>query len=185
MIETRAESIWANALADPLRVRALRELLRGTASPVELARRCEVAPAALRPHLRRLIGLGVIERDERPMAERNAYRLCDRPATEEALWRLGAPVPARELAMRFAVRMSAVTQSRASTVERLRARREQLGFSLPRLARRAGLRPDLLGRIERGQADPRLSVVLVLAEELDYPLEQLFGPAERQAEDCR
>lgn len=44
----------------------------------------------------------------------------------------------------------------------------------------------MLGSIERGQIDPRLSVVLVLADQLDYPPEQLFGGATGpQADTCR
>jgi transcriptional regulator with XRE-family HTH domain len=73
--------------------------------------------------------------------------------------------------------MSTTVQSQQTALDRLRARREQLGLSQTELARRTGLRLDRIGRIERGQIDPRLSVVLVLADELDYPPEQLFGGA--------
>jgi DNA-binding XRE family transcriptional regulator/DNA-binding transcriptional ArsR family regulator len=188
MTEIRAEAIWAVALSHPLRVRILRQMVPAYgAAPAELARRWGTDLSVVRRHFRRLRELGLIERTNRPeKLGRSAYRLCDRPATEEALWRLGAPMPARERAERLAALASAVESPRRVVLERLRARREQLGLSRTDLARRSGILPDMLGRIERGQTDPRLSVVLVLADELDYPPEQLFGgTASPQAETCR
>lgn len=187
MTEIRAEAIWATALSHPLRVRVLRHLLHATvAQPVELARTWETTVDVMHRHFHRLRGLGVIERTDRPGARgRAAYRLSNRRATQEAFWRLGAPLPAG-LGTRFAVRMSTAVQSRQTAFDRLRARREQLGISRPELSHRTGIHLDMLGRLERGQVDPRLSIMLVLADELDYPPEQLFaGAASPHAETCR
>jgi DNA-binding XRE family transcriptional regulator len=186
--EVRAEAIWAAALVHPLRVRILRRMLEAhTAVPLELARWWEIDSSVMRRHFRRLEKLGLIARAERATTRKpRAYCLRDRASTEEALWRLGAPVPARESGERLAARTSAIAVPRRTEVERLRARREQVGLSRPQLARRIGIRPEMLGRIERGQIDPRLSVVLVLADELDYPPEELFASGLRpHAETCR
>lgn len=178
MTEIRAEAIWANALSHPLRVRVLRYMLHvPTARPVELAARWQVDADAMREHFRRLRELGVIELRNRSDQGGGAHRLCDLAATDEALWRLGAPVPARYGPRRLAARVSTIQGEQSTVVERLRARREQLGLSQPELSRRAGLHSETVGRIERGETDPRLSVVLVLADELGYPPEQLFESA--------
>lgn len=188
MTEIRAEAIWAVALSHPLRVRILRHMALGVvAQPVELARRWGTTVDVMHRHFHRLSELGLIERTKRPQKfGRSAYRLRDRQATEEALWRLGAPLPARQRAERLAAHTSTIASTRGTALERLRARREQLGLSRTELARRSGIRPDMLGRIERGQMDPRLGLMLVLADELNYPPEQLFGgPAGPHAETCR
>lgn len=174
MTEVRAEAIWATALSHPLRVRILRQMLHAPhAQPVELARAWETTIDTMHRHFHRLRELGVIERADRS-GTRAAYRLHNASATQEALWRLGAPLPVH-LEERFATRLSTIVLSHQTALERLRARREHLGMSQPQLARRTGIGEDTLGRIERGQTDPRLSQVLVIADELDFPLEQLFA----------
>jgi len=52
------------------------------------------------------------------------------------------------------------------------------------LAHAAGISPDQLGRIERGEADPRMSVLLALAAVLGIPLRELFAEAEAEAESA-
>lgn len=176
MSEIRAETIWVRALSDPLRVRILRRMLHVHAAPTQLAGMWGMDVVVLRRQFRRLRELGLIARTRRrDLHGRGVYHLRDVPSTEDALWRLGAPVPARARAERLAARVSTIEPAQMSALDRLRARREQLGIERPRLARRAGIRPDMLARIERGKTDPRLSVVLVLADELDYPLERLFA----------
>lgn len=135
------------------------------------------------PALPPLRDLGVIERVDRSRG-RATYRLRSTSATHEALWRLSAPLPV-DINERFATRLSTIVLSHRTALERLRARREAIGLSQPQLARRIGIGEVTLGRIERGQIDPRLSQVLVLADELDFPLEQLFasGPADH-ADAC-
>jgi transcriptional regulator with XRE-family HTH domain len=46
------------------------------------------------------------------------------------------------------------------------------------VAQRAGISPDHLGRIERCEADPRMSVLLALAIALGTSLRDLFAEAE-------
>lgn len=50
------------------------------------------------------------------------------------------------------------------------------------LAHRAGISSDQLGRIERGEADPRMSVLLALAAMLALPPRELFAEVEAAAE---
>lgn len=184
MTEIRAESIWAAALSHPLRVRILRQMLHARhAQPVALASEWQTTIDVMHRHFHRLRDLSVIERLDRP-GERATYRLRSTSATHEALWRLGAPLPV-DINERFATRLSTIVLPHRTALERLRARREQLGLSQPQLARRTGIGVDTLGRIERGQADPRFSQVLVLADELDFPLEQLFTRVgSRHADAC-
>lgn len=177
MTEIRAEAIWARALAHPLRGRVLRHMVHVPAQPVELAARWQVDADEMRKHFRRLRELGVIEPRNAAELDRGAHRLCDLQATEEALWRLGAPVPARYGPRRLAARVSTIRAEQSTAVERLQARRQQLELPQVELSRRAGLHSETVGRIERGETDPRLSVVLVLADDLCYPPEQLFEGA--------
>lgn len=180
MSEIRAESIWALTLAHPTRVRILRRMLdAGTAAPAPLAGWWELDASSIRRHFARLRDLGVVEPVPRGLP--GECRLRDRSATREVLWRFGAPFPARSLPDRLAANASSVEAPRVQAIERLRTRREQLGLSQPTVGRRAGIRPDLLGRIERRETDPRLQTVLVLADVLDYPLDQLFAPAVQAA----
>jgi len=176
MTEIRAEAIWATALSHPLRVRILRHMLHvRTAQPVELARCWRPSIDTMHRQFRRLRDLGVIERTRDPQSSgRATYRLRSAAATEEALWRLSAPLPVN-FGERFSMRLSTIVETHLTALERLRARREQLGLSQPQLARRTGLGEKTVGLIERGQFDPRLSQVLVLADELDFPPDQLFA----------
>lgn len=189
MTQIRAESIWATTLADPLRVSILRRMLQASAAiPAELARWWQVDPGAMRRQFHRLRELGVIEPTGRPeLYGRGAYVLRDKQATANALWRFDAPVPTHDAAERFAARASTIDGPHRTAVQRLRARREQLGLSQATLSRRVGLHSETVGIIERGHTDPRLSVVLVLADELALPPEQLFGSrgADPQADACR
>src|SRR5215218_9391778 len=109
MTEIRAESIWAVALSHPMRVRILRHMLHATvAQPVELAGRWGTTVDVMHRHFHRLHDLGVIERADQPgTSGRATYGLLNRPAIQEALWRLGAPLPVG-LGTRFAVRISNV-----------------------------------------------------------------------------
>ncbi len=184
MTEKRAESIWAVALSDPLRVRVLRYMLNASAAePAVLADSWGTSVDMMQEHFHLLRELEVIEHTNRP-GRRDPYRLCSGPATQEALWRLGAPLPVH-IDARFSMRLSTIIASHSTAVRRLRARRESMGFSQSQLARRVGVGEEKLGRIERAQEDPRLSLVLVLADELNFPLDQLFaGGPEHHADAC-
>lgn len=50
--------------------------------------------------------------------------------------------------------------------ERLRARRKEAGLTQAELARRAGIRPETLNRIERGKVEPDFATVRKLVEAL-------------------
>jgi len=64
----------------------------------------------------------------------------------------------------------------AMEVGRLIARaRQAQGLSQAELARRTGLRRELVGRIERGQANPTLVVLIALADGLGYAMEELLA----------
>ena len=64
----------------------------------------------------------------------------------------------------------------AVEVGRLIARaRQAQGISQAELARRTGLRRELVGRIERGQANPTLAVLATLAGGLGYAIEELLA----------
>ena len=64
----------------------------------------------------------------------------------------------------------------AVEVGRLIARaRQAQGLSQAELARRTGLRRELVGRIERGQANPTLVVLIALAGGLGYAMEELLA----------
>jgi transcriptional regulator with XRE-family HTH domain len=57
---------------------------------------------------------------------------------------------------------------------RIRRLRERKGVSLRELARRAGVGAATLSRIESGEANPRLSTLLLLAEVLGVFVGELF-----------
>jgi transcriptional regulator with XRE-family HTH domain len=57
---------------------------------------------------------------------------------------------------------------------RIRQLRERKGVSLRALARSAGIGAATLSRIECGEANPRLSTLLRLADALDVFVGQLF-----------
>lgn len=59
-------------------------------------------------------------------------------------------------------------------VGRLRVLRERSGISRTELARRIEVHVDLLRRIERFETDPRMSVLLALADELDSSLAEIL-----------
>ena len=145
-------------------------------------------------HVRRLRDLHlirIVRRTHRRGAVQHHYRLVDRDATAQALWRWGlAPDDAEapegagassgaELAGATANEAGCETMRRV--VAELRRRREQLGVSQTTLAQRAGVSPDYLGRIERGEADPRMSVLLALAVALETTLRDVFAEAEAGA----
>ena len=58
--------------------------------------------------------------------------------------------------------------------ERLRAYRNQLGWSQERLAEQAGLHPTYIGQIERGEKNATMESIEKIALGLEIPLSQLF-----------
>ena len=63
---------------------------------------------------------------------------------------------------------------------RIRELRERKGVSLRGLARLSGLGVGTLSRIESGEANPRLSTLLQLAEVLDVSIQELFEKGKRK-----
>jgi len=71
-----------------------------------------------------------------------------------------------------------------SPMLRIRQLRKRKGVSLRELARRAGVGVATLSRIESGEANPRLSTLLHLADALGVFVGQLFvKPSRRKGGD--
>ncbi len=66
--------------------------------------------------------------------------------------------------------MSSVPTQFAAQLRRLR---EEAGLSQEQLAFRADLHPNAVGLLERGEREPLLGTVLVLARALDVPIARL------------
>ena len=58
----------------------------------------------------------------------------------------------------------------------VRRRRIEQGLTLDQLAEEAELTPNYIGTIENGYRDPSLSTLQGLADGLNVPLAELFGP---------
>jgi transcriptional regulator with XRE-family HTH domain len=56
---------------------------------------------------------------------------------------------------------------------RVRIRRERLSFSQTTLARKAGVHPNVVGRLERGICNPTVLTLLAIAGALRVPLHEL------------
>lgn len=181
---SRADLAWSRALAHPVRVEILRALLeQEPGTPSGFAATLEIPLGVASHHVRRLRELRlirIVRRTHIRGAVQHHYRLCDRAATSQALWRWGiAPQDAEQgdLLERAGV-PDAGHETMRRVVAVLRTRRERQGVSRVALAHRAGISPDQLGRIERGEADPRMSVLLALATALALPPRELFAEAE-------
>jgi len=69
---------------------------------------------------------------------------------------------------------------------RIRVCRERAGLGQARLARRAGLDPSYLSRLEGGKIHPTVRTVARVAQALRVPLDDLLGatPPERRGGSC-
>lgn len=184
---SHADLAWSRALAHPVRVEILRALLEHEpGTPSGFAATLEIPLGVASHHVRRLRDLRlirIVRRTHHRGAVQHHYRLADRAATAQALWRWGlapedaerAEAPGDELA-------GAGRETMERVVAVLRAARARQGISRVAHAHRAGISPDHLGRIERGEADPRMSVLLALAGVLAIPLPELFAAAEAASE---
>lgn len=63
--------------------------------------------------------------------------------------------------------------------QRLQRLREQRQISRKVLSELCGLNPDAVRRFERGEAEPTISSVVALADELGVSVDYLLGRAER------
>jgi len=182
---SRADLAWSRALAHPVRVEILRSLLeREPDTPSGFAASLEIPLGFASHHVRRLRDLRLIRiarRTHRRGAVQHHYRLVDRELTLQALWRWGVtpgPGDEREPPAGGDEGRGAGEAGHAAmrrVVARLRAERERRGVTGPVLARRVGVSAEQLARIERGDADPRMSVLLSLAVALGVPLHELFA----------
>jgi transcriptional regulator with XRE-family HTH domain len=57
--------------------------------------------------------------------------------------------------------------------DKVRTRREQLSFTQSKLARRAGVHPNVVGRLERGTYNPTVLKLLAIAGALRMQLRDL------------
>lgn len=55
----------------------------------------------------------------------------------------------------------------------IRALHEERGYTQESFARAANLHPTYIGCLERGEREPRLSIMLILADTLKVPLDRL------------
>ncbi len=64
--------------------------------------------------------------------------------------------------------------------EEVRHRRKQRHLSQEALALQAGIHPNVVGRLERGDYNPTIKILLALADELDISLLELFAGATKR-----
>jgi DNA-binding XRE family transcriptional regulator len=173
-----------------VRVEILRALLeREPGTPSGFAAALEIPLGVASHHVRRLRDLRLIRitrRTHHRGAVQHHYRLVDRDTTAQALWRWGVALDDDAVGGLAGVASSGhASAAGRDTLERivavLRREREAQGVSRAVLAHRAGISPDHLGRIERGEADPRASILLALAAALGRAPRDLFGEAEATA----
>lgn len=182
---SRVDLAWSRALAHPVRVEILRSLLaQEPGTPSGFAAMLEIPLGVASHHVRRLRDLRlirIVRRTHRRGAVQHHYRLADRGETEQALWRWGL-APGGDEGLAGAAGASRGSEAGRETMARvvavLRRERERQGVSRTQLAQRAGMSSDHLGRIERCEADPRMSALLALATALGTSLGDLFAEAE-------
>ena len=68
--------------------------------------------------------------------------------------------------------------------ERLRSARQARGLSLRVLADRLGVSPSLISQIETGRANPSVSTLYAIADELDVSLDELLFNDRRATGAC-
>lgn len=59
--------------------------------------------------------------------------------------------------------------------ERLRRRRQELGYSQEITSEKAGLHPTYIGQLERGEKNATIESIEKICIALSYPLEDLFA----------
>lgn len=171
---------WPKALTHPTRVAILRYLLdRRLATPGELSGAVGVTVATASYHARVLCGLGCVELAKttpKRGALQHHYRLRSPSETADVLRGFGLGDGSPPASSRSTEHHDAGVHERLSrVVQELRRRRQEQAISQAELARRVGIRPDYLGRIERGDADPHVSVLDALAIELGSSLGEAFS----------
>lgn len=160
---------WAKAMAHPIRVRIIKHVVSvPLVSPSELCEPLGLPVGVVSYHMRRLERLGFLTLEKcTPVrgTQQHHYGLSDRELAIRLLEN-GDDVPREEPAAKVEV----VRRHMKALGSRVRALREAQGVSIPDLADGAGLTATGLERIERGDADPRMSVVCRLADRLNLTL---------------
>lgn len=64
--------------------------------------------------------------------------------------------------------------------EEVRERRKALGFSQIALAHEADIHPNVVGRLERGEYNPTVSLLQLLVKPLGIAVSELIAGAERR-----
>jgi transcriptional regulator with XRE-family HTH domain len=64
--------------------------------------------------------------------------------------------------------------------EEVRERRKALGFSQIALAHEANIHPNVVGRLERGEYNPTVSLLRLLVGPLGVAISELFAGAEKR-----
>ncbi len=59
--------------------------------------------------------------------------------------------------------------------QRIRLRRQELGYSQEQAAEKAGLHPTYIGQLERGEKNATIESVAKICLALEYPMEELFS----------
>lgn len=59
--------------------------------------------------------------------------------------------------------------------QRIRQRRQELGYSQELTSEKAGLHPTYIGQIERGEKNATIESVEKICKALEYPMEDLFS----------
>lgn len=59
--------------------------------------------------------------------------------------------------------------------QRLRRRRQELGYSQELTSEKAGLHPTYIGQVERGEKNATIESIEKICIALDYPMEDLFN----------
>lgn len=59
--------------------------------------------------------------------------------------------------------------------QRLRLRRQELGYSQELTSEKAGLHPTYIGQVERGEKNATIESIEKICTALDYPMEDLFN----------
>ncbi|MBE5872834.1 MAG: helix-turn-helix transcriptional regulator [Lachnospiraceae bacterium] len=74
--------------------------------------------------------------------------------------------------------------------QRLRLRRQELGYSQELTSEKAGLHPTYIGQVERGEKNATIESIEKICIALDFPMENLFNkiiattPKQQTAQKC-
>ena len=71
--------------------------------------------------------------------------------------------------------MSSASDYRVILGETIREQRTRAGFTIERLAEKADLHPNYLGRVERGEEHASVSALIRVAKALDIRVRELFA----------